>query len=89
MQRSRETLIWVRKQWLWELAVSVWFSMMALKARGVNEVYVVDVMDKRLDKAIELGATGVINGMKEDVVAKVRELTDGKGTDLVIETAAF
>ena len=36
---------------------------------------------------MELGATGVINGMKEDVVAKVRELTDGKGTDLVIETA--
>lgn len=62
-------------------------SMMALKARGVSEVYVVDVMDKRLDKAMELGATGVINGMKEDVVAKVRELTDGKGTDLVIETA--
>ena len=47
----------------------------------------VDVMDKRLDKAMELGATGVINGMKEDVVAKVRELTDGKGTDLIIETA--
>ena len=56
-------------------------SMMALKARGVSEVYVVDVMDKRLDKAMELGATGVINGMKEDVAAKVRELTDGKGTD--------
>ena len=62
-------------------------SMMALKARGVSEVYVVDVMDKRLEKAMELGATGVINGMKEDVVAKVKELTDGKGTDLVIETA--
>ena len=56
-------------------------SMMALKARGVSEVYVVDVMDKRLEKAMELGATGVINGMKEDVVAKVKELTDGKGTD--------
>lgn len=62
-------------------------SMMALKARGVSEVYVVDVMDKRLDKAMELGATGVINGMKEDVVAKVRELTRGQGTDLIIETA--
>lgn len=62
-------------------------SMMALKARGVSEVYVVDVMEKRLEKAMELGATGVINGMKEDVVAKVKELTDGKGTDLVIETA--
>ena len=62
-------------------------SMMALKARGVSEVYVVDVMDKRLEKAMELGATGVINGMKEDVVAKVKELTGGRGTDLVIETA--
>lgn len=62
-------------------------SMMALKARGVSEVYVVDVMDKRLEKAMELGATGVINGMKEDVVAKVKELTGGNGTDIVIETA--
>jgi L-iditol 2-dehydrogenase len=44
-------------------------------------------MDKRLDKAMELGATGVINGMKEDVVAKVMELTNGRGADLVIETA--
>lgn len=62
-------------------------SMMALKARGVAEVYVVDIMDKRLEKAMELGATGVINGMKEDVVAKIMELTGGMGTDLVIETA--
>lgn len=62
-------------------------SMMALKARGVQQVYVVDIMDKRLDKALELGATGVINGRKEDVVARVMELTGGEGTDLVIETA--
>lgn len=62
-------------------------SMMALKARGVQQVYVVDIMDKRLEKAMELGATGVINGKKEDVVAKVMELTGGEGTDLVIETA--
>ena len=62
-------------------------SMMALKARGVSEVYVVDIMEKRLDKAMELGATGVINGAKEDVVAKVKELTGGMGADLVVETA--
>lgn len=62
-------------------------SMMALKARGVSEVYVVDIMDKRLNKAMELGATGVINGKKEDVVEKILTLTGGKGTDLVIETA--
>ena len=62
-------------------------SMMALKARGVSEVYVVDIMEKRLDKALELGATGVINGAKEDVLERVKELTDGSGMDLVIETA--
>lgn len=62
-------------------------SMMALKARGVSEVYVVDIMEKRLEKALELGATGVINGAKEDVLEKVKELTDGAGTDLIIETA--
>lgn len=62
-------------------------SMMALKARGVSEVYVVDIMEKRLEKALELGATGVINGAKEDVLERAKELTDGSGMDLVIETA--
>lgn len=62
-------------------------SMMALKARGVSEVYVVDIMEKRLEKALELGATGVINGSKEDVLERVKELTGGAGMDLVIETA--
>lgn len=62
-------------------------SMMALKARGVSEVYVVDIMEKRLEKALELGATGVINGSKEDVLERVKELTNGTGMDLVIETA--
>ncbi|MCI8417207.1 MAG: NAD(P)-dependent alcohol dehydrogenase [Lachnospiraceae bacterium] len=62
-------------------------SMMALKAEGVSRVYVVDVMPKRLDKALELGADGVINGAQEDTVASVLKLTEGKGCDLVIETA--
>lgn len=62
-------------------------SMMALKARGVSKVYVVDIMEKRLDKALELGADDVINGAKEDVLQRIKELTDGKGADLVVETA--
>ncbi len=62
-------------------------SMMALKAMGVSKVYSVDVMDKRLNKALELGADGVINGSREDAVKKVMELTGGMGCDLVIETA--
>ncbi|WP_101909746.1 NAD(P)-dependent alcohol dehydrogenase [Marasmitruncus massiliensis] len=62
-------------------------SMMALKAEGVSKVYVVDIMQKRLDKALELGADGVINGREGDTVQKVLELTGGMGCDLAIETA--
>lgn len=62
-------------------------SMMALKARGVSEVYVVDIMEKRLQKALELGADGVINGAEENVEEKICQITDGRGVDLVIETA--
>lgn len=62
-------------------------SMMALKAEGVSKVYVVDIMQKRLDKALELGATGVINSKEENLIEKINEITGGEGVDLVIETA--
>jgi len=61
--------------------------MMALKAMGVMNVYVVDIMDKRLEKALELGATDVINGSKTDAVKAVLEYTNGAGCDLVVEAA--
>ena len=54
-------------------------SMMALKAEGVSHVYVVDVMQKRLDKAIELGADGVINSKNEDAIKAVYQLTNEVG----------
>lgn len=63
--------------------------MMALKAEGVSKVYVVDIMQKRLDKAMELGATEVINSMDTDVMAEIARLTEGKGADLIIETAGM
>ena len=62
-------------------------SLLALKAMGLSKVIVVDIVDKRLEKAMELGAFAVINGMKENVVEKVSSLLGGEGVDLVIETA--
>ena len=61
--------------------------MMALKAMGLSEVYVVDVLDARLAKATELGATAVINGMTSNPIEEVDRLTNGRGCDLVIETS--
>ncbi len=62
-------------------------SLLALKALGVSTVYVVDVIDKRLEKAKELGATEIVNGKKTDTVAKIMELTGGRGCDLAIDTS--
>ena len=62
-------------------------TMMALKAMGVSRVYVADIMERRLQKALELGADGVINASQTDAVEEVRKLTDGRGCDLAVETA--
>ncbi|WDF67337.1 NAD(P)-dependent alcohol dehydrogenase [Sphingobacterium oryzagri] len=62
-------------------------SMMALKAEGVDTVFVVDVMQKRLEKALELGATVVINAAEQNVLEEIAKLTGGIGVDIVIETA--
>lgn len=62
-------------------------SMMALKACGVSKVYVVDIMEKRLEKALELGADGVINSRNEDMLERAKEITGGEGFDLAVETA--
>lgn len=39
-------------------------TLLSLRAMGVSKIIVVDIMQKRLDKALELGADYVINGKK-------------------------
>lgn len=62
-------------------------TLLALSASGVKEIYVADVIQKRLDMATELGAVQAINARDENTVEKIMELTEGKGVDLVFETA--
>ncbi|MFV0364556.1 MAG: NAD(P)-dependent alcohol dehydrogenase [Suipraeoptans sp.] len=62
-------------------------SMMALNAYGVSEVYVVDVIEKRLAKAMELGATGTFNSKNGDIKQWADEITGGEGFDIAIETS--
>lgn len=61
-------------------------TVMSLRARGVQEIYVTDVMDKRLEKALEVGATRVFNSRTEDIVAFAKTLPGG-GADQVYECA--
>ena len=62
-------------------------SLLALKAKGVDNVYVVDIVEARLKKAMELGASGTINAKTDDPAKAVYELTNGAGCDLVIDTS--
>lgn len=62
-------------------------TLMALLARGVKEVYMVDLIDVRLQKAVEVGAKKVFNAKEVDAVEEIMQITNGQGVDMVFETA--
>lgn len=53
--------------------------------RNPKELIVLDMIDERLEKAKEFGATKVWNPGKMNVVDAIMELTDGYGCDIYIE----
>ena len=53
-------------------------TLLACKAHGAGQIIVADLVQARLDKAMELGATAVINSGKEDALEKIKELTGGR-----------
>lgn len=57
----------------------------ALKTRQYKHLIVLDMMDKRLEKAKEFGADTVINPGKQDALKEVLRLTEGVGCDIYIE----
>lgn len=62
-------------------------TLLACKAHGAGQIIVADLVDARLDKAKELGATAVINSKNVDVFKEIEKLTGGRGADVVFETA--
>ncbi len=62
-------------------------TLLACKGKHVKSITVVDVVESRLQKAMELGATRTINASEKDAVEEVKRLTNGMGIDKVFETA--
>lgn len=62
-------------------------TLLSAKARGASKVYVVDIIEKRLAFARQMGATDVINAKVEDALERIAHLTEGKGAHVVIETS--
>jgi 2-desacetyl-2-hydroxyethyl bacteriochlorophyllide A dehydrogenase len=57
------------------------------KKKGALQVIVVDVLDGKLALAKKLGADLVINAAQVDPIEVVKDLTHGKGADVVVEAA--
>lgn len=62
-------------------------TLAACRSFGAGDITVVDVLDNRLEYALKLGATRVINAKTQDVEKEMHSLTNGAGTDIVFETA--
>lgn len=61
-------------------------TVIAARAAGASKVIVLDLSETRLEKALELGATHIINSGKEDAVKAIRSIVPD-GVDVTFEVA--
>ena len=59
--------------------------LLAARAAGASDIYVVDKVKRRGELALAMGATAFINPEDEDPEQRVKELTGGLGADVSLE----
>lgn len=59
----------------------------ALKARGAEKIIVSEIAPRRKEFAKHFGAHYVLDPSKDDVVAKVKEICDGRGANVAFDAA--
>jgi aryl-alcohol dehydrogenase len=59
-------------------------AVMAARVAGATTIIAVDITPSRLELALEIGATHVVNSRETDPVARIREITGG-GADYALE----
>ena len=60
-------------------------TIQAIRAAGASQVIAVDLNDKRLAVAKELGADVILRGDQVDVPSEIQKLTGGRGADVALE----
>lgn len=60
-------------------------AIVGAELAGAAKVIAVDLDDRKLEQAKQLGATHTINSKGVDAVEAIQELTDGNGADVVID----
>ncbi|MBB6446797.1 zinc-binding dehydrogenase [Bacillus benzoevorans] len=63
-------------------------TIMAAKTAGARNIIALDVSETRLEKAIQLGATHIINSMKTNPVEEIRKICPN-GVDVSFEVAGI
>jgi (R,R)-butanediol dehydrogenase / meso-butanediol dehydrogenase / diacetyl reductase len=63
--------------------------VLGLKAMGAEKIYVTETTEIRRKKAAELGATLVLDPLKEKIPARIKGLTAGRGVDVAIEAVGI
>ncbi|WP_266364804.1 galactitol-1-phosphate 5-dehydrogenase [Tellurirhabdus rosea] len=61
------------------------FVIQALRLAGCGRIIAVDLEDNKLELARQLGATDTLNPKTDEVAARVRDLTHGRGADVSFE----
>jgi S-(hydroxymethyl)glutathione dehydrogenase / alcohol dehydrogenase len=52
---------------------------------GCSKIIAVDINEKKLNFAMDIGAKQTINSKTENVISRIKEITDNNGTDYAIE----
>jgi L-iditol 2-dehydrogenase len=69
-------------------SIGLSFTMITSRI-GARNVIAADLLDYRLEKSKEFGATHTVNPDKEDLEEAVNEITGGVGPDVVVEAAGY
>ncbi|WP_071396176.1 galactitol-1-phosphate 5-dehydrogenase [Bacillus tuaregi] len=58
-----------------------------LKIAGIKKIIAIDISDEKLQEAVNRGCDKSINPVKEDLLEKINEYTNGLGVDIALECA--
>ena len=70
---------------IWGAGPVGYFAIQAAKIMGAERIIVIEMVPERIALARKAGATDIIDFAKEDVFERIKEISQGKGADAVID----
>lgn len=64
-------------------------AIMAAAAVGATTIVAIDIVDSRLEKALEIGATHAINSRSTNVASEIEGITHHRGLDYALDTTGL